>query len=766
MWPCLLAAFIFSVSLSIYSVNLFSNILNNPPLLSFILVLALYIPFSSIFLLPIDLISSSLETPGSHNFFYVESKTLILNLWRFNYWLGFVMTWMVLPLIQCYFSSNNFIFKKRLHDSIIYNLKFYSVYVLVGIIGIVYVYFNIGLTFTSIKALIIIMSHSYSLILAIWFMGYGLVNLPKTIFWNSFIIRLNDRYLVNHYFLKLLNLKDEYHDSKTNFNQITSLIKNLHSIIDVQNNEYHKQWIEYLYSSVNNSLKYNNNNNINANSMDQHTISLQSNLNNYNNRFNQEMVLVNNQLSDEFLIGITKNFKDSYYQYLINESLYYALIKKVIKIQDIKNSRTTHTLTFRTPNKTHSKFSINHLINKVLFKSASSKYWYYYYLNPFSLKLYGLLLSSLSILIAMSEVFHNTKLSLINIIVFRHDANNNELITTMFILVLLSFMSFAALISLSKTKIFTIYKLIHKNSNPSSCVWYSSYAIRLTIPLCYNFLTLLNGQILSNSDDNGAQSLASKFQKSQFALFLGNSINLIGIGQSINNILPYFVLVPIIIQFYKIQNSHSKVNKSINVNGTVSQNSSFNRLRRKVSGIIEDFEFLLFDDMDDDYEDDEDYDHESNRAAYSNTNSDEGQTFGNYGDGSSSSSSRLLNSLQASGPQCSRKAQLIISRVDVLINYELTNARSLLNTYDDNYSIFYNFSLRHYLKLLFKRAESFRNGGDGVTIDGGLGLLDGDGYDDDAHGEIALRGDYDLEFEFSGEDEEEEISNEFNNEWR
>lgn len=632
MWQCLILGFLICIILAVYSVNKFSNLLHSPPGLSLILILGLYIPFSIIFLLPIDLVSSSQFDEDKNNFFYVESKRLIFNLWRFNYWLGFIMTWLLLPVIQCYYSSNNFTFQKRLRDSLVYNLKFYLIYLLIGLVGLVYVYFNIGLTWASIKALVIVLSHSYSLILAIWFMGYGLINIPKSLFWDSLLVRLNDNYMIDHYYLRLLSAKQDWQDNKVKFRQIVGLINNLICIVEYQHNDNHKLWIHELYLSIPAQL----------NNEEGATESLTNNLKNYNNRFNQELVIVNNQLSDEFLTRVTKTYKDSYYSMVISENVYYNLLRKVIKVQDIKLSKNTHAIDFRVPNKVHLKYSIYNLINSVVFKSARSKYLYYYHLNPLALKVFGGLAAVLSAIIILSEIFHNSTLSLINYII-THIISNYNLLATLLITVLLSYMCITSLISLSKTKIFLVYKLISNNSNPSSCVWYTSYAIRLTIPLTYNFLTLLNKQILSSSPKTDS---TSKFQKSQFAIFLGNSINFINFGKTVNNVLPYFIVVPILIQ----------------VLGKKRKTSIINNIKQKF--YLDDFDFFMWEELEGEEQEDND----------------------------------------------ERRQTLIVNQVTKLIETEFNSRNSLLNTYDDNYSLFYNNSLKYYIDKYWKHSGNIHIG--------------------------------------------------------
>lgn len=668
MIPVILASFLASIGLSLYSVNMFSSILHNSPVLTLILTISLYIPFfSTMFLLPIDIITSSSSTSSS-------IKPVIMNLWRLNYWLGFFLTWFILPLFQSYYSSHNFLFKNRLRDSLIYNLKFYSAYLVIATLGLIYVFFSIGLSVSSIRSLVILLSHSYSLLLVIWFMGHGLINLAKIYIWDSMVIQLNDQYFIDHYYSRLLIANQQFSESKNCLNDVIQLICKLETIKDSQNSTYHMQWISYLYNALDSKRM--------RIIMDNNNSSLHNNLTNYNNRFNQDLSLLHNQMSDKFLMQITKSFKDSYYNFAINEFVYYSLLQKIIRIQDIKTSKQEKSLTFRI-----------FLPPKFLKNSPKLTFQYYYNFIPFLLKCYSVILVLLSSIVIISELLHRTSFSPINLILTRISDSLTFIIST--ILITVAYMCTTALISLSKFKIFLMYKLILKNSNPASCIWYASYAIRLSFPICYNFLTLLNSRDISNIFASSFTSHSSandeKNNITQFAIFMGDSINFITFGKSFNDWLPYFILVPIIIQLHQIlkSNQHTRKNMSLNsFSFNDNQNSpmsnageSYNDFNDRTGGGIFgrinnffiDFKYLLIDEDEDDYEE-------------------------------STTSAALLPASNQSN---------LIQKVERLINYETTNSGSLLHNYDNNYFVFYSSSLK------FCLASVFGNGGLQVGEDNG-----------------------------------------------
>ena len=81
-----------------------------------------------------------------------------------------------------------------------------------------------------------------------------------------------------------------------------------------------------------------------------------------------------------------------------------------------------------------------------------------------------------------------------------------------------------------------MYHLFPNDSNPVSVVFFTMYSNRLTIPLSYNFLTLLQ---------------SSKVH-SQFDTFLGKSINLSVLGGFFNTTLPRLIIIPILFASFNV----------------------------------------------------------------------------------------------------------------------------------------------------------------------------------------------------------------------
>ncbi|KAG1079763.1 hypothetical protein G6F42_023618 [Rhizopus arrhizus] len=82
---------------------------------------------------------------GRVPFAYVSQHFLFIA-WRVLYWTSFCLTWLAIPMMQAYVNTGDFTIVKRLKSAVQVNVRFYSIYVVVGTIGLIYLVFGSGLT--------------------------------------------------------------------------------------------------------------------------------------------------------------------------------------------------------------------------------------------------------------------------------------------------------------------------------------------------------------------------------------------------------------------------------------------------------------------------------------------------------------------------------------------------------------------------------------------------------------------------------------------
>src|SRR5215469_1951692 len=143
--------------------------------------LAVALPSSIILLVPIDLASSAGADTDDSRGIWLPERALLVS-WRISYWLTFVLTWVILPLLGEYADSGYRDTKGRLLYSLKSNGKYHLVVLAAATLGAIYFFISQGLHYTSLKALVMALAYAWGLILAIYLMGHGLVAIPRKLF--------------------------------------------------------------------------------------------------------------------------------------------------------------------------------------------------------------------------------------------------------------------------------------------------------------------------------------------------------------------------------------------------------------------------------------------------------------------------------------------------------------------------------------------------------------------------------------------------------
>ncbi|KAH3682432.1 hypothetical protein WICPIJ_006618 [Wickerhamomyces pijperi] len=487
----ILSLILFSIATVILStlvLNRFISFKTQPSVsFSLIILISLFIPISITFLLPIDILSSN----GSNesNFFFLKPD-IILGFWKFEYWTAFLFMWGVLPMLQEYYRSGEFGTVAKLKDAFMENVKFLLIVGAIGVVGLVYFFAKYGFTFGTFQNLLIALSHTYSLVLSLWLMAHGLVAIPRRR-WND---NFNLDYQMECLYLEIPRAHEELNEALYQFKDICAIINSLQNITGIEQSVFHKE-VAFLNSLIPHDLNLRN-----------HIISAE---------FTSIQQLTVHGLSK--LHQTYKNEKTNY------ESASYEFNKhkiQVLNLQDIIESKTTGTLQFRsfTP----------------WVRNGRLLYLIYVFFIPVVNLLFALFQFSLSFIVIESELSHSTRFSIINILLLKESISPTwKFIISM---VILTYMALCAMISLTRVKVFRIYHLFPKQSNPVSVVFFTMYANRLTIPLSFNFFNFLQNDKI----------------QSQFDSFLGVMINSSMLGGFLNNVLPRLIIIPVLLAAFNV----------------------------------------------------------------------------------------------------------------------------------------------------------------------------------------------------------------------
>eukprot|EP01025_Chloroclados_australasicus_P062885 TRINITY_DN8278_c0_g1_i1.p1 TRINITY_DN8278_c0_g1~~TRINITY_DN8278_c0_g1_i1.p1 ORF type:complete len:705 (+),score=48.23 TRINITY_DN8278_c0_g1_i1:276-2390(+) len=138
--------------------------------------------------------------------------TAIGVMWLVSYWSTQILTWLLIPIFMVYVDAGDFTVLGKLSTSVKENLVFYGLMIVLGIIGIMLILFTGRLRlsdmFSSFPSLAATLSNTFGLVVCIVLMGYGLVEIPKTL-WQ----RANPKQMVRYAHHKVGRLADQLEDA-------------------------------------------------------------------------------------------------------------------------------------------------------------------------------------------------------------------------------------------------------------------------------------------------------------------------------------------------------------------------------------------------------------------------------------------------------------------------------------------------------------------------------------------------------------------------
>lgn len=427
-------------------------------------------------LVPIDLMSTN---QAGHPLFYLQERARYV-IWRIMYWLAFALTWAVLPVLQSYVESGYHEPSKKFFDSLRKNARYQLTILGAGVLGLIYVILSYGLSPLSLKSLVIALSHSYALVIAVWLLGHGLVNVPRNL-WNE----ADPRDLLNHRYKHAPKSADAFAEAQSSYADVVAEVK---ALAPYKNGQF-VEWIDELLDEVENSAHQNTRTGVSRVTVDR------------------------SMITEDYLVTLSNRVYKTKNRAIRAEADWQKLIKDCSVAEDVINSRSEGSLVFR--------FSRTRLPPKMAF-------WYYSVVHTNLVRLWAIVCCILAISVVWSEITHGTVVSLVNLVISNVRGFTQQMLST----TILGFMCMCAFASLTRIRVFNVYALVHRSTDISSMVFYAMYACRLTVPLSYNYLTLITDR------------------DSVFEEFLGKSINLTPLGKYFNDWLPRLILVPIVFTLF------------------------------------------------------------------------------------------------------------------------------------------------------------------------------------------------------------------------
>ncbi|KAK4541694.1 hypothetical protein LTR36_007403 [Oleoguttula mirabilis] len=481
--------------------------------------LALALPCSIILLVPIDLASASSDssagTTTTRGVWLPEAVVLVT--WRITYWLTFMLTWFILPLLGEYCDAGYRDTRSRLIYSLRSNARYQLMYLGTGVAGLVYFVLQNGFHAASIKGLVMALAYAWGLVLAIGLMGHGLVALPRRLFRNASVSG------------RLRRLQAQAPKTKDSLDEATDELEDLENTVWQLKQRKHgagrelQEWVDELAD----------------------TTAIPDARPGVAAAVRATNASIPAVVTERYLADLTRKLKRARHRKARFVDEWSNLCQQAHDTQTILDSATTKKLDFGREQPGHSISILSRLA--LLTLTPSLRYHLHTTIIPNLRIASAVLLAAASLTVIISELVKSfaPNASLIGLTVVHHSAGTKvgfagQLIAAAWLL----YMDACALYAIADVRVWGNRALVKRQTYAESACWYSLQVAKLTVPLSFNFITMLPPDV---------------YQQTAFYHFLGQLIDLTPLGAGFSAFFPCLLLVPVLATLFNVYGRMKKV---------------------------------------------------------------------------------------------------------------------------------------------------------------------------------------------------------------
>ncbi|KAH9276402.1 hypothetical protein BASA83_001095 [Batrachochytrium salamandrivorans] len=505
--------------------NYFGNRMTYPWYVQVACFVSYFFPFTIILVLPLDLASTRFrdcsDTPGTviqcdQPLAYV-SEEFLYGFWEVVYWITFNIQMFVVPIMQGYVRSGELSFRGRLWSGIKDNIIFYCICGGIGSIFILYAIFGLNISATYLLTFAIPATNAYGLLLLTVFMGYGLVEVPRGLWYNASVT-----WVLCYLEAQVPKFKEACVDSEAEIYEIARFVG--YASRKIGSEDELRPLVDTL--------------------MEKCPLALQQ-----RNVGNEDDDLPAT-LTRAKLIDLHARIKRAIFLSERDQALLRYLEHHAFLCQDIMANYESSNRRFK------SAFVSISETDKYMDLKLQAYWWWYVWIKPVAMRSLSVMCVIASFLIIWSEsTFQITsvKMSIPALIV--EPGNISYGLLEILAVAFICYMCTCTYFTLLSINVFEYYKMVPEHhTDESSLLFVGAYLCKLTFPLCYNFLNmggLADGVTHSNSTKVDYSS------SPVFIQYFGPAVNLTPLfGAGYNDWVAHLVLIMCVII---VLNLHGKI---------------------------------------------------------------------------------------------------------------------------------------------------------------------------------------------------------------
>lgn len=510
--------------LTLYLLHQYGNLKRQHFLVTLAVFVAWFFSFLIIVILPLDVSNTFYRECSSENktasgtkcvvpWTYMPANVLF-DLWRVIYWSSQILSWLLLPIMQSYVYAGDFTVWGKIKTAIYENLLWYGSYLVIFGALLVYVAIKpeLSLNPENLKLIGITASNTWGLLLLVFLMGYGMVEIPRNA-WNMSLPNLR---LEQTYF-RISKLCTEKEDADEELADVLSEVKKASE--EIRYNSNTRKFIDTI--------------------IDKCPIGSADMFSKGTDDFVDYTKSVSTDLSQKNLIKLHKKVIVTTHNAHRTQVQWNAALKLAFHLEDIEKNKNSTEKIFK------SSFTDHYTTSRV---KLQMKWLWEIVLKPAFFKLFSVVLLLMSILLVWSESTFFSVNPTISVFAVLIDVAKRDYLY--FYIEIVSFLTIAYMCACTyytvfKIKVFNFYYFApHHQTDANSLLFSGLLLCRLTYALCLNFLAMihLDGHITTQKE----------VKETQFTKFMGHMDLLSFIAKGFNVYYPIIVLLVCICTFFSL----------------------------------------------------------------------------------------------------------------------------------------------------------------------------------------------------------------------
>ncbi|KAI8929153.1 LMBR1-like membrane protein-domain-containing protein [Entophlyctis helioformis] len=488
--------------------------------------ISFFFPFTIIVILPVDLASTRYRDCSASNATITEidcdmplayvSEDFLYGFWQVVYWITFNVQMFIVPVMQGYVRSGEITFFRRFKSGVMENITFYAICGGVGLIFVLYAIFGLHISASDLITLAIPAANAYGLVLLTILMGYGLVEIPRGLWYNADV-----QWVMRYLEYKAPKLKEACLDSEAEIYQVARLIG--HASRKIPNGDPLRPLVDKM--------------------MEKCPLALQQ------RAIGDEGDDLPPAFTRDKLIDLHARIRRAAFADERNQAQLRYLLQHAFVCQDIVANRASKDRRFK------SVFLTVPDTDPYKDQKLQAYWWWLVWIKPIAMRALCVTCIVLSALVVWSEsTFQITSVRLSIPSLFLEPGRVTYGALEIFSVAFVCYMCTCTYSTLLNINIFEYYQMVPEHhTDEVSMLFVGAYLCKLTFPLCYNFLNM--GGLAEGKATNTTQVDYSS--SPVFIQYLGPAVNLTPLfGSGYNDWVAHLILITCVII---ILNLHGRI---------------------------------------------------------------------------------------------------------------------------------------------------------------------------------------------------------------